>query len=104
MKQQSELLTAFYRAYLAFAETGDNPYGFRPRNGLCSNLVKFLDITCSGEDYTVCDEMEYQFKCAGLSTIYPFNNGSGEDYDLQMKHSNAFENLQRLNWVREHAQ
>lgn len=100
--QQSELLTTFYRAFLAFAETGENPHDFTPSTGLCSNLAKFL---CKIDaDYTALEEMERQFKKAGLNNNYPFNSGSGRNYDLEMEEGRAFFNADRMNWVRYRAQ
>ena len=102
MKQQSELLTAFYRAFLLFAETGENPHNFSDCAGLCSSLVRFLDDTFA-KDYLACDEMYQQFKDAHLDDVYPFNNGSGLNYNLEMKARNTTKNQTRLKWVRDHA-
>lgn len=111
-EKQSALLTAFYRAYLKFAETGDNPYDFTPRTGLCSNLCDYVDkhLEDSGKSpnakifYAAVGEMDRQFKDAGLDTNYPFNHGSGRSYDLEMEQGRAFDNVHRMNWVRYRAQ
>ena len=103
MKQQSELLTAFYRAYLAWAETGErSEYRFRDAVGLCANLNRFLSV----EDHTAdtLEEMENQFVEAGLDLCYPFNNGDLWDYKDEMRNNKATSNTQRMKWVREHAQ
>jgi len=101
-KEQSALLTAFYRAFLFFADTGENPYKFSRANGLCGSLAKFLAATT--EDYSPCEEMYQQFKDAHLDVVYPFNNGSGFNYDHEMKTRNTTKNQTRLKWVRDHAQ
>lgn len=104
MKQQSDLLTAFYRAYLTFAEGGD-PGNFTTKCGLCHNLGKFLSSTDQGHlFYDVLSEMVEQFTTAHLDETYPFNNGSGSGYDAEGKSGNMANNQSRLNWVRYRAQ
>lgn len=103
MKQQSELLTAFYRAYLAWVENGEgSKYRFRDAVGLCANLNRFLSV----EDPTAdtLEEMEDQFVQAGLDLCYPFNNGEHQDYQDEMQSHEATSNVQRMKWVRDHAQ
>lgn len=102
MKQQSELLTAFYRAYLSWAEGEPSKYGFRNLTGMCANVNRFLSV----EDPTaeILEEMEDQFVDAGLDVSYPFNNGNTRDYKDEMRNSKATSNIQRMKWVRDHAQ
>lgn len=102
--QQSELLTAFYRAYLDFAEGKPISY-FTKACGLCHNLFWFLQREAYPTDYyKVLAEMEQQFMDAGLNKAYPFNNGSGYDYQQEKEAGNMATNQNRLNWVRLHAQ
>lgn len=104
MKQQSELLTDFYRTYLAWAE-GKQLGFFTKKCGLCHNLAKYLNSTgCSHFYEDVISEMRDQFVNAGLDDIYPFNNGSGRDYDSEGKNDNMANNQTRMKWVRDHAQ
>lgn len=103
MKQQSQLLKAFYQAYLSWAETGKpSKYGFRDAVGLCPNLNRFLSV----EDPTAdtLEEMEDQFVEAGLNLCYPFNNGEHWEYKDEMQSHKATSNVQRMKWVRDHAQ
>lgn len=103
MKQQSELLTAFYRAYLAWAENGEGAkYRFRDAVGLCANLNRFLSVEDPQAD--ALEEMEDQFVQAGLDLSYPFNNGEHQDYHDEMQSHKATSNVQRMKWVRDHAQ
>lgn len=103
MNQQSQLLKAFYQAYLSWAETGEtSKYGFRDAVGLCANLNRFLSV----EDPTAdtLEEMEDQFVEAGLDLCYPFNNGEHWEYKDEMQSHKATSNIQRMKWVRDHAQ
>ncbi len=103
MQQQSEVLTAFYRAYLDFAEGKPISY-FTKSCGLCHNLFWFLQKSGKQDNYYyVLAEMEQQFMDAGLNKVYPFNNGA-DDYEGEKEGNNIPNNQKRLDWVRLHAQ
>lgn len=104
MQQQSEVLTAFYRAYLDFAEGKQVSY-FTKSCGLCHNLFWFLTRAGKPSDYPdVLSEMEQQFMDASLDEAYPFNDGSQDDYHEEKEGNNMTNNQNRLDWVRSHAQ
>lgn len=103
-QKQSEVLTAFYRAYLDFAE-GKQVIYFTKRCGLCHNLSRFLNSTGQKHKYyEIMLEMQYQFVAARLDYNYPFNNGSEDDYQKEKEEQNMIANQNRLDWVRSHAQ
>lgn len=104
MKEQSQLLTDFYRAYLEFAEEKANPFDFQLTLGLCSNLRKFFK-GCENSDsyYDTSDEMYQQFDDAGLDQSYPFNLGYVSSYTEEMRVAGAAKNEMRTQWVRNHA-
>lgn len=91
---QSEALTAFYDAYLHYAETGENPHCFLSFCGLCDALTHM-------PGYAVTFfEMKKQFRDAGLNEAYPFNAGSP---DLYSQDESKSSNSKRLAWVRAHS-
>lgn len=106
---QSPELTEFYRVYYAWVMTmmyGSqiNPFGFKTNTGLCGALRTF----CKGKDFTadqyrkMDDEMTIQFKEAGLSWLFPFDDGLS--YSVANAENTMHLNKKRMNWVKEHAQ
>ena len=98
---QSEALTRFYQAYLAWVEAGaheENEHMFSRGVGLCTNLHIF-----SKYNDTLLTEMVNQFKEAGLDRFYPFNKYSSH-YGAEKTHKRCHSNNNRMAWVREHAQ
>lgn len=97
-KEQSELLTQFYQAYLAWVEDGApiiNP-NFKRRYGLCANVCDWAPA-CN-----LVDEMTDQFEAAELNLLYPFND-YGADYKQDSKSRTHHLNEKRIQWVRDHA-
>lgn len=103
-KKQSKELTAFYRAYNEWLDSGasyfkDNPYGFLPRLGLCYALRKYCENNSSYK--VLSKEMKSQFIKSGRNKIYPFgekeyNNSAdfgGEPCCYQPE---------RVKWVKDH--
>lgn len=100
--QQSEVLTAFYRAYLDWVAAGApdyNEHGFSRCVGLCSNLDAYCAEMEDAGYHGAEDEMEQQFRDAGLNTSFPFESPReySEAQDTGRMHLNQY----RLSWVRE---
>lgn len=96
--KQSDNLTKFYRAYLAWANDGapkNNIYNFWPAYGLCYN-ARLYD-SWGGQR----NEMRAQFMYAGLDVEIPFNVPSS--YKHESAENTCHLNPRRMAWVREHA-
>lgn len=71
-------LVNFFRAYLEFAETGDNPLGFNTYDGLCICKYRYVDnLGMLGDDArdimtSMHKFMEDAFLAAGMCPDYPF--------------------------------
>lgn len=111
MKQQSTMLTEFYKAYLAWIESGaPDRSPFSRATGLCANLERFCGS--KGLRYPeialLLVEQGGLFKKAGLSEDYPFdNNDNPEDlpfytYEIASDKREHHLNEARLNWVKSH--
>lgn len=101
---QSPELTAFYKAYLAWVDDGcKHSEVFSTYLGLCTSLNKYLYKQINSYFLRKCvsSEMSNQFKAAGLSRDYPFNNGSPFEYDKEKEDKQR--NPRRIKWVRDHA-
>lgn len=97
---QSQTLTNFYRAYLAWVEAGapeKNEHEFKRRIGLCSNLHWFT----FPNDFPL-EEMTRQFAAAGLDSFHPFSRSI--EYRDEKVAGTCHLNNNRMSWVREHAQ
>lgn len=109
MKKQSELLTAFYRAYLEWVESGaPDEQPFRRDRGLCSNFDKFILSNCQSDDKYVLfkelnKELKDQFTEAGLCQSFPFNDGSFEYFYNECQSGYPWKNPVRIDWVKSHA-
>lgn len=91
----SEKLKTFYRVYAAWLDAGapeDCP--FSRVYGLCSNLCSWI-----GFEVGLYEEMDNQFRKAGLDTNYPFD--THEEYIVCY---NMHLNPARVAWVRAHAE
>jgi len=100
MKVQSEALTKFYQAYLAWVEAGapvENEHSLYRGVGLCSNLWTFFGYADASEAY----ELDSQFRDAELSVFYPFNEGSVH-YRQEKAAETCHLNPARIEWVRRH--
>lgn len=98
--KQSDNLTKFYRAYLAWATDGapiGNIYNFFASCGLCYNSRLFANW----QDRSIRDEMIGQFIDAGLDAETPFNVSRSYANDTTAKSHHL--NTKRMAWVREHA-
>jgi hypothetical protein len=96
--KQSDNLTKFYRAYLAWANDGapvGNIYNFWPGYGLCYNSRLFDSWGA------LRNEMIGQFVDAGLDSEIPFNAPSSYARESSGKAHHL--NVRRMRWVREHA-
>lgn len=100
--EQSELLTSFYRAYQDWINAGaPNHKPFRRDKGLCFNLFNFCrDNHLS--DTAVSNEMNRQFKNAGMNYTIPFSKYSS--YHVEVRTSQCHINKERLTWVKDHLQ
>lgn len=98
MKQSKEL-TAFYKAWLEWAENGAVSAGFESCWGLCANLEYYLYVNDNyqGNAY---DEMINQFSDAGLDRCYPF--GGEAKYDIKLHNSSMHLCTMRIQWVKDH--
>jgi hypothetical protein len=104
---QSELLTQFYRAYVAWIDDGA-PEGivFTRGNGLCSNLIRFIrgvtDSLCTRR--MVGNEMYGQFRTAFAAKDwgFPFNDNDST-YWTESGIYQCHLNQDRIKWARDHA-
>jgi len=85
---QSDKLTEFYRAWLAWAEGGENVHGFYPTHGICLSAIIF-------NGFGIEVEMKKQF---GENWLYPFDETS-KDF-RQCKDTRT--NYKRLQWCCDH--
>lgn len=111
MKQQSAMLTEFYKAYLAWIESGaPDRFPFSRGTGLCANLERFCGS--KGLKYSeinsLLDEQFNLFANAGLSECYPFDDDDNEGdqpgytYEIAANKREQHLNAARLNWVKSH--
>lgn len=103
---QSDLLTAFYRAYLNWIMAGaPNFRPFNRRSGLCENLKRFIkdNHLDRATIWRIEEELYMQFQAARLKVDFPFNSGR-RHYLLEAKEARMQENPLRLQWVLDHAQ
>lgn len=95
-------LTDFYRDYAEWLDSGaPNGDVFRQNSGLCSCLTRWINAKCVTED--LHGDMETQFLCAELDYTYPFNDGDHYGYAREVRTNACHLNLERIEWVREHA-
>lgn len=105
---QSDELTAFYQAYLAWLNAdapdtnavGTNPYGFAQGSGLCANLRYFCEHYGSHSNVFQV-EMGMQFTEAGLNPRFPFNPNP-DDFYREVYKSTCHINPKRVQWVNNH--
>lgn len=95
---QSKELTAFYDAYLDWAEGGENVYGFKAQFGLCHAVDTFDNLDGSVRLTGVYGEMQRQFRAAGLWSAYPFEGEIA--YELS---TDKRLDPKRMAWVRAHS-
>lgn len=68
----------FFRAYLSFAETGENPIGFNTEDGLCVCKHRYVDSLerlgekVDGLTIDIGDYMDEEFINEGMCPDYPF--------------------------------
>ena len=106
--EQSDLMTKFYTEYLIWVNAGAprSPI-FNRGAGLCYNMQSYVRATTKDKANTynirlsMEREMEDQFLDAGLSGIYPF--GGHDQYYRELRSSQLHLNLQRIQWVKDHA-
>lgn len=102
MEEQSEQLTKFYQAYLAWVlEGAEAGLGFSRGVGLCTNMYYWLP-----NDYSLyselLSEMHTQFSAANLCEQTPFDSILIE-YPEESHNKECHKNPARLAWVRSHA-
>jgi len=101
---QSDKLTEFYRAYLAWIEAGApiEHSMFSRSLGLCHSSWLFavgMDNYVEARDLE--KELNDQFEDAGLDGAYPFNEGELWKYEREASYKHL--NDKRLQWVIDHA-
>lgn len=71
---------------------------FDPDYGLCYNCIRFGGVQLQGE-------LNLQFKDAGLSTVFPFNEDPElkDSYGDERLYGTIYENPARLAWIKKHA-
>jgi len=90
-ENQSDKLTEFYRAWLAWAEGRENVHGFKPDTGLCLSALQFGDMSTFMEiTHDLCKELG--------GSISPFDQG----LDGCFKYPDKRTNPKRLQWCRDH--
>lgn len=98
-----EHLNTFLRAYLVFAEGGQNPFGFTKRNGLCIELFEYTEslglerhdvFDLEGE---ITDVLSEEFIKVGLDTMLPFG---GINYTTRAASHTQHEDPARLAFIR----
>lgn len=102
---QSELLTQFYKDWLAWLDEGANPKHktFKRITGLCGALNSWCrkkNLTMT-EYIWISQKMTQQFKDAGLNPYCPFDNGQGAYFD-SAQYGTCHKNPKRIQWVRDH--
>lgn len=100
---QSDTLTEFYRAYLAWVEAGTPKHPHFARCwGLCCNLADYYGGTTRAS-LSAADEMRMQFRQAGLDEELPFNPYPGSrKYTEESLAYQCHLNPHRIQWVRDH--
>lgn len=102
---QSELLTRFYRAVAEQLDRDTPDAIFHEDTGLCGNLrhwgARILNL--SQEKVTaLVQEMEQQFRDAELNAMFPFNPVEGSYCDEE-EAGTLYDNINRIQWIRDHA-
>lgn len=99
-----EHLIVFLRAYLAFADGGQNPFGFTQRHGLCVELFEYTQAlsldqcdTIDLED-EITDLLSEEFIKVGLDTTLPFG---GLNYSERLEARTQHECPKRLAFIRD---
>lgn len=102
MKQSKEL-TAFYKAWLEWAENGAvDSMPFMRGIGLCDNMSTFLynDVALSNSQVSdFAHEMRQQFRNAELDVHYPFGDS---DYTARGWNDTMHLCPVRIQWVKDH--
>lgn len=84
-ENQSDKLTEFYRAWLAWAEGGENVHGFDPYMGLCAEAKRF-------------GGRELRNDITNTLSLYPFDKTESDFWICKDKRTNP----KRLQWCRDH--
>lgn len=96
------MLKTYYKAVQKWVEQGcPECQPFINGNGLCGNLHFFTADPYKVQELR--DEMTKQFVQAGLHESFPFN-GMDNPYQAEGHRREIFQNLQRLEWIKHHAQ
>lgn len=93
--KSSEILLSFYKAWLKNDDQGI----WQPRSqvGLCHNLRQYSFLYSPGDEESLSEEMQQQFRDAGLDKEYPFNV-NGTHY---FNEKDAYSNEARVQWVKD---
>lgn len=80
----------------------DCKYAFNPATGLCMNLRYYGLVNKLSESQLelLWDKLEDQFAAAGLHKSYPFEDGSRQKYEDELR---KYQNKQRIDWIKQHA-
>jgi hypothetical protein len=97
----SDELKQFYRDIHAAIDSGCETDWFCLRHGLCVNVTRWAadKPDCHGLIARMLD----QFADAGLHTVYPFNQGCRFDHSDEKCAGRIYQNLRRLQWIKDHA-
>lgn len=89
-------LKQFYREIQAWIDAGCPEHDvFYKDDGICIQLELWPSYH---EDLS--SKMKQSFRMSGLDEVYPFNEGSPEDY---LAEEDYYKNPARLAWIKEHA-
>lgn len=106
-KEQSELLTQFYKDYLAWIDDGaPSQPTFKRHMGLCGNLRMWaIHYLCMNDiEYReIRNELKEQFCAKFLDYLHPFHLFASE-FNAEVDQDTCHLNVNRIQWVRSHAQ
>ncbi len=98
-------LKQFYQDVAAWVEDGCPSHDvFQLDCGLCSQLEMWSENQCHAKELTdqLWDEQAAMFQSAGLDKNFPFD--TEESYNHAYYANAMYDNPERLNWIKEHAQ
>lgn len=102
---QSMPLTQFYRAYMWWLDAdAPDEMGFSRYHGLCGALRQWANRHAQVEYRDLSNEMQAQFmKLRTNFFLHPFHT-STQEYNREVDRGEAHLNLDRIKWVRSHAE
>lgn len=100
-----EELKQFYQAIQEWVDEGCPPHDvFQLDSGLCNTLEMWCEKAGYDRELTeqLWDEQAGMFQAAGLDKNFPFD--TEESYNHAYYSNAMYDNADRLNWIKEHAQ